>query len=131
MKRIFATAFLISTGFAFGVVTPVQAASLGGSWTGTGIIRTITGDAEKARCRVSYSKVSESSYQLNAKCASTSGKAIQTATVRPIGKNLYSGTFHNTEYNASGKVTITLSGNRQTVSMTSNQGSATLTLRRK
>ena len=130
MKR-FIFAALLAVALPFTVVSGANAASLAGSWSGSGTIYPSSGKAEKARCRVSFSKVSESQYRVNAKCASTSGKASQVATVRPVGKNKYSGNFYNKQHNTEGNVTITLKGNRQTISMTSSVGSATLSLRRK
>lgn len=119
-------AFTVAAGGA-----AAYAASLKGTWSGTGTIYPISGQAERARCRVTYSKASTSGYKVSAKCASTSGKATQVATVHPSGKNTYHGSFYNQKHNASGSLTITLKGNRQTVSMSSSMGSATMTLRRR
>ena len=130
MKRFIQTIFMIVALTPFFGVSSVSAASLGGSWSGSGVIQPIDGQAERARCRIVYSKVSESTYKVKAKCASTSGKASQVATVRPVGKNTYAGSFFNAEHNTNGDVSITLKGNVQTVSMTSSVGSAKITLKR-
>lgn len=129
MKRILFAA-LLAAALPLAGVTGANAASLSGSWSGTGMVYPANGKAEKTRCRVSFSKISESQYRVNAKCASTSGKASQVATVSPAGKNKYSGSFYNKQHNTSGSLTITLRGNRQTVSMSSTVGSAKLTLRK-
>ena len=122
---IFGLAFCVST---LAVVGPASAGSLSGSWSGSGTIQALTGESEKARCRVKYSKRGASSYAVTARCASTSGKVVQSATVRPTGKNKYSGSFYNKKYNARGSFSVSLRGNRQTIVMSSNQGSARLTL---
>ncbi len=130
MKR-FCQAVIIAVGVTSMVgVGAVSAASLAGKWSGTGIIHPIDGQAERARCQIVYIKVGESSYSVKAKCASTSGKASQVATVRPVGKNTYSGSFFNAKHNATGEVSIKLNGNTQTVSMTSSVGRANMKLKR-
>jgi hypothetical protein len=47
-----------------------------------------------------------------------------------MGGNTYRGQFHNSEYNISGTIFVTLGGNRQSVRLTSDSGSASFELRR-
>jgi hypothetical protein len=50
--------------------------------------------------------------------------------VRRVGGNSYQGRFHNSEYDVSGTIFITVSGNRQSVRLTGEAGSASLELHR-
>jgi hypothetical protein len=115
-----------------GLVAPAQAQSggLDGSWRGGGSVAFGGGGSERAQCRAQFRRSSASSYTVTATCATASGRATQTATVRRVGGNSYQGTFHNSEYNTSGTIFITVAGNRQSVRLTGEAGSASLELRR-
>jgi hypothetical protein len=106
------------------------AQSLEGSWSGGGSVAFASGQHERARCRAQYRRASATSYTVTATCATPSGSATQTATVRQVGGNTYQGQFHNSEYNVSGTIYVTVGGNRQSVRLTSESGSASLELRR-
>ena len=60
-------------------------ASLAGSWTGGGWVSFASGNKERARCHAHYSRAGGSNYELNATCATASGKASQTALVHQTG----------------------------------------------
>ena len=45
------------------------------------------GGKERARCKARFSRAGEQSYRVNATCATASGRAAQTATVRQVGTN--------------------------------------------
>lgn len=107
-----------------------QSASLDGTWSGSGSVSFASGEREAARCRAQYSRTSSTSYALRATCATASGRASQTATLRHVGGNNYQGRFHNSEYDVSGTISVAVGGNRQTVRLTSGAGSATFELRR-
>ncbi|MFZ1103314.1 MAG: hypothetical protein WAN86_10810 [Hyphomicrobiaceae bacterium] len=107
-----------------------MAQSLEGSWSGGGSVAFATGQHERARCRAQYRRASATSYTVTATCATPSGRATQTATVSRIGGNTYRGQFHNSEYDISGTIYVTVGGNRQSVRLTSPSGSASLELRR-
>jgi hypothetical protein len=107
-----------------------QSASLVGSWSGGGSVTFASGEREAARCRVQYSRSSQTSYFVTATCATVSGRATQTAALRQVGANNYRGTFHNSEYGASGTISVAVSGNRQSVRLNSEAGTASLELRR-
>lgn len=107
-----------------------MAQSLEGSWSGGGSVALASGQHERARCRAQYRRASASSYFVTATCATPSGSATQTATLRQVGGNTYQGHFHNAEYNVSGTIYVTVGGNRQSVRLTSESGSASLELRR-
>jgi hypothetical protein len=103
---------------------------LEGSWSGGGSVSFASGSREQARCRAHYSRASKNSYRVNATCATASGKAAQTATVHKIGENKYSGNFHNPDYDISGSISVIVSGNSQSVRLTSSSGWAHLRLSR-
>jgi hypothetical protein len=50
--------------------------------------------------------------------------------VRRVGGNTYQGQFHNSEYNVSGTISVTVGGNRQSVRLSGDGGSASFELRR-
>jgi len=107
-----------------------ESASLEGSWRGGGSVAFAFGQTERAECRAHYHRASGTSYTVTATCAMPSGRATQTATVRQVGGNTYQGQFHNSEYDVSGTIFVTVGGNRQSVRLTSDSGSASFELRR-
>jgi len=107
-----------------------QSAGLEGSWHGGGSVAFASGQQERAQCRAQYRRASGNAYTVTATCATPSGRATQTATLRQVGGNSYQGQFHNSEYNVSGTIVVTVGGNRQSVRLTSESGSASLELRR-
>ena len=120
---------LLIAGLAAGAQA-MPADSLEGSWSGGGSVAFASGQHERARCRAHYRRASATAYTLTATCATPSGRATQTATVHKVGGNTYQGHFHNVEYDVSGTIYITVGGNRQSVRLTSESGSASLELRR-
>ncbi len=89
-----------------------------------------SGASERARCRAHYSRTTSTTYVVNATCATASGRATQTASLRSVGGNSYRGNFYNSEYNVSGTIHVVVHGNRQSVQLTSDAGSASLQLSR-
>jgi hypothetical protein len=67
---------------------------------------------------------------VTATCATPSGRATQTATLRQVGGNTYQGQFHNAEYDVTGTISVIVSGNRQSVRLSGDAGSAAFELRR-
>lgn len=108
-----------------------KAGSLAGSWSGGGWVSFASGTKERARCRARYSRAGGDSYVLNARCATASGSASQTATVYEVSPNRYRGSFHNAEYNVSGSIRIVVHGNSQSVTLSGDSGSASLKLSRR
>ena len=103
---------------------------LEGPWSGGGSVVFGSGAKEQARCRARYTRRSESSYFVNATCASASGKASQTAVLRKASANSYRGRFHNSEYNISGVIFVVVRGNTQSIRLTSGSGSAYIQMSR-
>jgi hypothetical protein len=107
-----------------------QTASLDGSWSGAGTVSFTSGERETARCRAQYRRASTTSYLVTAICATPSGRATQTATLKHAGGNNYQGSFHNSEYNVSGTISVAVTGERQLVQLNSDAGTASFELRR-
>jgi hypothetical protein len=68
------------------VPTGLRVASLEGSWSGGGTV-SFAGGKEQARCKARFSRAGAHSYTVNATCATASGRAAQTATVRQVANN--------------------------------------------
>jgi hypothetical protein len=108
----------------------LSVASLEGSWTGGGTVSFASGSREQARCRARYSRAGKDSYTVNATCATASGRAAQSARVRQVGNNRYSGSFYNSEYSISGVIDVVVHGSSQTIRLMSDSASAVLNLSR-
>lgn len=104
-------------------------ADLAGSWKGGGTVTFTSGATEQARCRATFSPSGKSAYDVSATCATQSGTVSQTAFVRGSGSS-YRGTFYNPEFDATGKISIAVSGRSQVVRLNSNKGSAVIRLSR-
>lgn len=117
-------------GLALSEGAMAQSTSLEGSWRGGGSVAFASGQRERAQCRAQYRRASARAYTLTATCATASGRATQTAILRQIGGNTYRGQFHNSEYDVSGTIYVTVSGNRQSVRLTGDGGSASFELHR-
>ena len=109
-------------------MSETQSEGLAGSWSGGGVVTFVSGDRERARCQAHYSG-GGNSYSVSATCATQSGSVSQTARLRKVGANSYAGSFFNSQYNVSGSIYVTVHGNSQSVSLRSESGSASLTLR--
>jgi hypothetical protein len=116
---------------ALGSVAEAQSQGLQGYWRGGGYISPAKGHRERVRCRVWISRISDRSYGVKARCASQSADIDQTGRVERRGRNSYTGTFHNSDYNIRGRIRISLRGNRQSVTLHSEAGSGRLTLFRR
>lgn len=115
---------------AFSDVSAAEPGSLEGSWSGTGSVSFTTGVKETVHCRVRYTRTSNISYFVSATCATSSGKTTQSANLQGVATNRYRGSFRNSDYNVSGMIYVAVHGDRQTVTLTSDVGSASLRLRR-
>jgi hypothetical protein len=107
----------------------VAVAELAGSWKGGGTVKFSSGATEQARCRATFSPSGKSAYDVSATCATQSGTVSQTAFVRGSGSS-YRGTFYNPEFDASGKISISVNGRSQVVRLNSNKASAVIRLSR-
>ena len=121
---------LAHVGYAAQAPKKLAVASLEGSWSGGGTVTFASGSKEQARCRAHFSRAGKDGYTVNATCATASGRAEQTARVRQVGNNRYSGSFYNSEYSISGVIHIVVRGASQTVQLISSSGSGVLNLSR-
>ena len=106
----------------------VAAASIEGSWIGSGTVSR-GGNVDRVQCRVRYTKSSENSYASSSVCTTENGRYDVSGHVTNIGGNRYQGTV--TSGNETGKVIMVHRGNQQSVTVTSPNGSAKLTLSRR
>ena len=106
-----------------------SSAGLEGSWSGAGTVIFASGSREQARCRAHYRRAGFG-YTVSATCATASARASQTATLRQVGENRYSGSFYNSEYAISGVMHVVVRGSSQTVRLSSSSASAVLHLSR-
>ncbi len=139
MQKVRAGSLMLTLAFAlcaqlanltFSDVSAAELGSLEGAWSGTGSVSFTTGARETVHCRVRYSRTSNTSYFVSATCATSAGRTTQSANLQGVGTNSYRGSFRNSEYNVSGTIYVVVHGDRQTVTLTSDVGSASLRLRR-
>jgi hypothetical protein len=118
-------AVLIGTAMACAIL-PARAdnVNLDGAWSGGGSVKFPSGAKEAARCRANFKRRGAESYLVNARCASASGKVEQSALLTHVGGNQFSGSFFNEEFKVDGTITVTVSGNSQSVSISSPAGSS-------
>jgi hypothetical protein len=109
-------------------LTPaIAASSLQGQWRGSGVV--IHGKNKDAvRCRVSFQKLSATAFSVSSQCSTDTGRYDATGRVVASGANRYSGRVEG--QGITGAVAIVQHGNRLSVSVTSQRGSATLSLSR-
>ena len=106
---------------------PAAAASLEGSWRGSGIV-SHRGSADAVRCRGRFSRATEQSFGVSAQCATDTGRYDVSGRVVGQGGNRYSGWV--TTNNQGGLAVIVQHGNRLSVTVKSRRGSAKLSLSR-
>lgn len=105
-----------------------EAAPIDGSWSGNGYVQPNNGQRERVRCRVSYSRQSAKVYGVSAICASPSANIRQTGEVLMVTPTRFVGDFYNSQFDISGRVSVTISGRSQIVSFRSASGSGSMTL---
>lgn len=116
--------------FAFGLLTDgnsAHAASIAGSWAGKGFVQSRSGSKETVRCSARYNKASGKSYGLSATCTTAGGKTQSVrGSVTHSSGNRYAGRL-----SFAGTIRVTISGNRQTLTVSSAIGSGRVTLVRR
>jgi len=105
-----------------------HAASLSGTWSGSGYVQPSNGQRESVRCKITYSRQSDKVFGVSAVCASPSAQIRQTGEVLMVNENRYVGDFYNSSYDISGRVNVSISGSSQTVSFKSASGHGSLSL---
>ena len=115
---------LIALGAA---LTPALAASsLQGQWRGSGTV-SHRNTADKVNCRVSFQRLSNTSFSVSSQCATQTGRYDVTGRVVG-GGNRYSGPVQG--QGVSGTAVIVQQGNRLSITVSSKRGSAKLSLSR-
>lgn len=121
---VIAAGAMAGTNAVFAAEAAAAGVSLEGAWSGGGSVTFPSGAKESARCRANFKKRGADSYLVSARCASASGKVEQSAMLTNVGGNRYTGSFYNAEYKVDGSITVTVSGNSQSVSISSPAGSS-------
>jgi hypothetical protein len=103
-------------------------AGLEGSWSGSGIAK-YQGRTDRLVCRVSFARYGAKSFKVASRCTSGGAQYQQSGTVSGTGGR-YSGHVFNQQYNERGRVAISQRGSRLSVTVTSERGTATLSLSR-
>jgi hypothetical protein len=109
---------------------PATAQELSGNWSGGGTVRLPSGESERVRCRVTYSRLSSKVYAVAATCTTQSTTIRQTGELLMVRPGRYIGDFYNPQFDIGGRIRVRVSGNRQAVTMTSSHGTGSLTLSR-
>ena len=109
---------------------PAGAASLEGTWSGSGVVNPKDGQREKVRCRISYKRESAKVFAIVAKCATSSVKMRQTGKLLEVNPTRYIGDFYNPDYDVTGRVRVIVKGSVQTLTFQSPRGSGSVTLRK-
>lgn len=107
-----------------------QQASLEGSWSGGGTLTLASGAKEQARCRATFRRQSENVFGMSAVCATASARATQSGELVRAGANRYTGDFYNSEYNVSGRISVTVEGRSLSAVLRGDNASARLALSR-
>jgi hypothetical protein len=109
-------------------LTPALAASsLQGQWRGSGVA-SHRNTTNAVRCRVSFQRLSTTSFSVSSQCATETDRYDVTGRVAASGGNRYSGPVHGQGVN--GTAVIVQRGNRLSVTVTSRRGSVKLSLSR-
>ena len=109
-------------------LTPALAASsLQGQWRGSGVA-SHRNSTNAVRCRVSFQRLSNTSFSVSSQCATETDRYDVTGRVATAGGNRYSGPVQGRGVN--GTAVIVMSGNRLSVTVTSKRGSVRLSLSR-
>ena len=109
-------------------LTPALAASsLQGQWRGSGTV-SHRNTADKVNCRVSFQKLSATSFSVSSQCATETGRYDVSGRVVASGGNRYSGPVQG--QGVSGTAVIVQRGNSLSVTVTSRRGLAKLSLSR-
>src|ERR1041385_3925192 len=118
------SAAILSLIFLAVALTSARAApaTIEGSWRGSGIV-TYRNGADNVQCRVRYTRLTAKSFAVSSQCATESGRYELTGRVVNVGGWVQQG-------NQSGRVSLVQHGNRLSVTVTSRQGLARLSLAR-
>jgi hypothetical protein len=129
MRSYVGAAAVAALTVGFASTSFAQQPSLAGSWSGGGTVTLRSGNVEKVRCRATFSP-SGNGASMSASCANATAKVTQTAELTRVSATRYVGEFQNPEFNISGSIRITLSGNTLNASLSGGGGSASMVMNR-
>ena len=120
---------LLSAMFICGSLTAAEAApaSIAGSWAGSGTFG-YRGSVDKVYCRARFTKTSAKSFAVSSVCTTANGRYDISGNVTGTGGGRYRGTVMSG--NVRGRVVLFYRGTHLSVSVTSQRGSAQITLPR-
>lgn len=122
-------AALIAVALSTPLATAASAASpIVGFWSGRGQVKLTSGQVEPVSCRVSYEESSGRTFVLHATCATTAGTFVQSGRVVQLSASSYTGRLYSEQYSVSGNVSISVSGSKQTIRVSSPKGTGSLSL---
>ena len=104
----------------------VPTSSLEGYWKGSGTIRAKSG-TDNVRCRVRVKKSGGATFSFSATCATESGRYELSGQVRGTGGR-YTGTVQAGNAKGGGRIQLSQSGRRLSVTASGSGGSARLSL---
>lgn len=130
MRIIIAFALILGASF-FGYANSAEAGSLAGVWSGGGFVTPKDGKKERIRCRVTYTQETAKVYRVSADCATSELKVYQSGNILEVGKGRFAGDFYNSQWDVNGKVRVVVSGNSQSVTLTSSSGNGSLRLKKR
>ena len=114
-----------------GLSFEAHAASITGNWRGAGVVNLKSGGKEKVRCTVTYGRAGGQNFSVDARCASGAGRVDQTGVLTRKSNSRYVGTVRNAQYSVTATVTVKVNGKKQTVHISSSEGTANLQLTRR
>ncbi len=129
MSRILVTIALFAFGYFAGSAAIAAPAGLDGSWSGSGIAK-YQGRTDRLVCRVNFARYGDKSYKVSSNCSSGNTQYEQSGVVSTSGGSRYSGNIINPQFNERGRVAISQRGSSLSVTVTSERGTATLSLSR-
>jgi hypothetical protein len=121
---------LLSSLVTCGLLTVAEAApaSIAGSWAGSGTFA-YRGSVDRVYCRSHFTKTSAKSFAVSSVCTAANGRYEIAGNVTNTGGGRYRGTVLSG--NVRGRVTLFYSGRQMSVTVTSQKGSAQITLARR
>ncbi len=128
MRYIITCLLTLAVG-SFAGVDALQAASITGSWKGSGSVKLTNGRVEKIRCGIKYEEgAAGKTVVLYVSCSHANGTFKVSGRIVKRSRNYYAGRLYSEQYGTAGDVGVTVKGNRQTVTAKSSKGIASLIL---
>ncbi len=132
MRILVATSLLLLSSGLYVGLAQAKSPALIGAWHGGGVISTSYGSQERTKCSARIKKTRRKGrFKAKYKCTSPVGLITQSVTLRRLGKGRYSGSFHNQDYDIRGRISVTLKGHRQSVTMRSSDGNGWFKLKKR